>query len=273
MTYSLATLKYLRRNFLRSFGFTLLPAVLLGIFAQPLSMMQVIVSIGKKEHSYDSFLDIFKTINYIDKPLRFVFIVIVMVIAVLFVSILVGSTRQKMRYGSYMSGRARNFVGHINDNFLPVFKYMIVLFISLEMIAVLLSTFLYTSIKLFTNALPACIVSTVLFVLCELWFLAMTSLTIPNMTMKGYRLGKAMGMSVYQLNAKAFRVFFAMIWPFILLAAPLVLLIVFPFNYMKLVLAIFSVLFYWVLLTYISVLMYVVYFDAEELEREDQKGE
>lgn len=273
MTYSLATLKYLRRNFFRSFGFTLLPALLLGIFAQPLSMMQVIVSIGKKEHNYNSFLDIFKTINYIDKPLIFVFIVIIMIVAVLFISLLAGSTRQKMRYGGYMSGRTKNFLGHINDNFLPVFKYMLVLFVSLEMIAVLLSTFLYTSTKLFTNALPACIVSTVIFVICELWFLAMTSLTIPNMTMKGYRLGKAMGMSIYQLNAKVFRVFLAVLWIFVLLAAPLVLLIVFPFNYMKLVLAIFSFLFYWILLTYICVLMYVVYFDVEELEREDQKGE
>lgn len=273
MTYSALTLKYLRHNFFRSFGMTILPAILLGIFAQPLTMMEVIVSIGRKEKAYTSFIEIFKTINHVDKPLRFFVIVIVMILSVFFVSLLVGSTRQKMRYGSYMAGKTRNFLGHINDNFLPVFKYMIVLFVSLEAVSVLLSTFLYTSIKIFSNALPACIVSTVIFVICELWFLSMTSLSIPNMTMKGYGLGKSMGMSVYELSARMFRVFFAIFWVFVLCVTPMVLLMVFPFKFMPLVLTLFSVLFYWILITYISVLIYVVYFDVEEIEREDQKGE
>ncbi len=273
MTYSLATLKFYKRNFFRCMGFTLIPALLLGIFAQPFSMMYVIVSIGRKEQTYTSFIEIFRKINYVDKPLHFIFILFIMVLSVLFVSILVGSTRQKMRYGSYMTGKTRNFLGHINDNFTAVFKYVILLFVALEIISILLSTFLYTSVKLFKNALPACIVSTVLFTLCALWFLAMTSLAIPNMTMKGYGISKSIGMSIYELSARSFKVFFAMIWIFIILAAPMVLLIIFPFKHMNILLGVFSVLFYWVLINYIVILMYVVYFDVEEIEREDQKGE
>ena len=53
----------------------------------------------------------------------------------------------------------------------------------------------------------------------------------------------------------------------------MILLIVFPFKYMKILLGLFSVIFYWVIINYIIILMYVVYFDVEEIEREDQKGE
>ncbi len=254
-------------------GFTLIPAVLLGIFAQPFSMMYVIVSIGRKEQTYTSFIDIFKKINYVDRPWQYVFILFIAVLSMLCVSILVGSTRQKMRYGSYMTGRSKNFWGHINDNFLAVFKYTIILFISLEIVSILLSTFLYTSIKLFSNALPACIISTVIFAVCELWFLSMTSLAIPNMTMKGYGIGKSLGASVYELSARSFRVFFAILWVFILFSAPMILLIIFPFKYMRILLAVFSIVFYWVIINYVIILMYVVYFDVEEIEREDQKGE
>lgn len=273
MTYSLATLKYLRRNFFKSFGMTILPAILLGIFAPPLSMLDVIVSIGRKEHTYTSFIGIFKTINYVDNPLRFVFIILVVIVSVLFLSLLVGSTKQRMRYGSYMSGKTRNFLGHINDNFLPVFKYTLVLFISLEVVSVLLSTFLYTSIKLFSNALPACVISAIVFMIGEFAFLAMTGLTIPNMTMKGYGISKAMGLSVYELSARSLRIFFAILWVALIFATPLVLMVIFPFRYMSLLISVFSVLFYWVIITYVCVLMYVVYFDVEEIEREDLKGE
>lgn len=273
MTYSLATLKFYYKNFFRCMGFTLIPALLLGIFAQPFSMMYVIVSIGKKEQTYTSFIEIFKKINYVDKPWHYVLILFIMILSVLFVSLLVGSTQQKMRYGSYTAGMTRNFWGHINDNFFAILKYTVILFISLETVSVLLSTFLYTSIKLFSNALPACIISSVIFAICELWFLSMTSLAIPNMTMKGYGIGKSLGMSVYGLSAKSFRVFFALLWIAVILSAPMILLIVFPFKYMKILLGLFSVIFYWVIINYIIILMYVVYFDVEEIEREDQKGE
>lgn len=254
-------------------GFTLIPALLLGIFAQPFSMMYVIVSIGRKEQTYTSFIDIFKKINYVDRPWHYVFILFIMILSVLFVSLLVGSTRQKMRYGSYTVGRYKNFLGHINDNFIAILKYTIILFVSLEITSILLSTFLYTSIKLFSNALPACIISTVLFAVCELWFLSMTSLAIPNMTMKGYGIAKSLGASIYELSARSFKVFFAILWIFILLSAPMILLIIFPFKHMNILLAVFSTVFYWVIINYIVILMYVVYFDVEEIEREDQKGE
>ena len=109
MTYSLATLKFYYKNFFRCMGFTLIPALLLGIFAQPFSMMYVIVSIGKKEQTYTSFIEIFKKINYVDNPWHYVLILFIMILSVLFVSLLVGSTQQKMRYGSYTAGRTRNF--------------------------------------------------------------------------------------------------------------------------------------------------------------------
>lgn len=254
-------------------GFTLIPAILLGCFAPPFSMVDVIVSIGRKEQTYTSFIDIFAKINYVDNPWRFIVILVSFLISVLFVCLLVGSTRQKMRYGTYTVGRGKNFIGHINDNFLAVLKYSFLIFVALEVVTILLSTFLYTSIKIFSDALAACIVSTVLFAVCALWFLSMTSLAIPYMTMKGYGIGKALGASVYELSARSFRVFFAILWIFLIFSAPMILIMIFPFKFSRALMTFFSVIFYWVFINYVIILMYVVYFDVEEIEREDQKGE
>ena len=48
-------------------------------------------------------------------------------------------------------------------------------------------------------------------------------------------------------------------------------IIIFPFENMKFVLKALSCVFYWVMVSYLSVMTYIVYFDVEELEREDLK--
>ena len=160
---------------------------------------------------------------------------------------------------------------HLNDNFLPVLKYLLLLFVSLEILAILLSTFLYTTIRIFKNALPVCLILAFVFLLLEVLFLSMSLLTVPNMTMKGFGLFKAFGHSVYSLNAKIFKVFGSILWIALIMSIPMILLILFPFKGANYLLALFSFLFYWMLASYIGALVYVVYFDVEELEREDLK--
>ena len=58
MRYSKMTLSYIRHNFLKSMGIMLVPTVLLGILLNPLNVVEIIVSIGKKEETYHSFIDI-----------------------------------------------------------------------------------------------------------------------------------------------------------------------------------------------------------------------
>ncbi len=55
------------------------------------------------------------------------------------------------------------------------------------------------------------------------------------------------------------------------MSVPMIILILFPFKGSNYLLELFSFLFYWMIASYISVLVYVVYFDVEELEREDLK--
>ncbi len=271
MSYSKMSFDFIRRNFLRSMGVMLIPTVLLGILLQPMNIVEIIVSIGKKEETYHSFIDIYRKINGYTGAWRFSFIVITIVLSIIFLSLLSGFIRQKMRYGLDSRGKWSMIGSHLNDNFVPVLKYLLLLFLSLEVLAVLLSTFLYTTIKIFDNALPMCLILSFLFLLIELLFLAMSLLTVPNMTMKGFGLFKAFGHSVYSLNSKIIRVFFSIIWVAVLMCLPIVILIIFPFKGASILLALFSFLFYWTLASYIGVLVYVVYFDVEELEREDLK--
>ena len=271
MRYSNMTLGYVRQNFLKSMGIMFIPAVLLGILLNPLSIVEIIVSIGKKQGTYNTFLDIFAKINGYTSARRFILIIISIVFSTVILSLLSGLIRQKMRYGLDSKGKWSMIGSHLNDNFLPVLKYLLMVFVSLEVLAILLSTFLYTTIKVFKNALPMCLILAFVFILIELLFLSMSLLTVPNMTMKGYGLFKAFGHSVYSLSAKIFKVFGSIIWLVLLMSLPLIFLILFPFKGAHYLLLLFSFLFYWVLASYISVLVYVVYFDVEELEREDLK--
>jgi len=271
MSYSRMTLAYMGRNFLKSMGLMLIPTLIFGIFIQPLSMLEVIVSIGRKEQTYNSFLEIFKKINGFDHMWKFVFLAIALLLALVIISLESGYNRQNMRYGSVSRGIWKNAWTYLNDNFLSVFKYSIVILISLEVVAILMSTFLYTTIKLFRNALPMCIIVALLFILLEIYFIAVTILAIPNMTMKGFGLFKAIGQSIYSLSAKSIKLFFSVLWVAALLVLPMIFLIIFPFNGVKYLLAVFSVLFYWIMISYSCALTYVVYFDVEELEREDLK--
>ncbi|MDE5756408.1 MAG: hypothetical protein K2I23_04890 [Clostridia bacterium] len=271
MKYSKMTLSYVRHNFLKSMGIMFIPAVLLGVLLNPLNIVEIIVSVGKKEETYHSFIDIFRKINGYTGAWRFSFTIISIVLSIGFLSLLSGFIRQKMRYGLDNRGKWNMIGSHLNDNFIPMLKYLIMLLVSLEILEILLSTFLYTTIRIFKNALPMCLILAFVFLLLELLFLSMSLLTIPNMTMKGFGLFKAFGHSVYSLSAKIFKVFGSILWIMLLMSLPMVFLILFPFKGASYLLLLFSFLFYWVLASYIGVLVYVVYFDVEELEREDLK--
>ena len=269
MSYSKMTLDYMRHNFLKSMAALFIPAVLMGLLIDPLSLLDIVVSIGRKENTYNSFIDIFTKLNDFTGIGRLVLILFVLLVTIIFVSITSGYNRQRMRYGKV--GKLNNIGEFLNDQFVPVFKYALFIFVSLEVMAILLSTFLYTAIKVLKNALPACIILAALFLLIELFLIALSLLSIPNMTMKGYGLFKSLAQSVNSLSAKSIKLFFAMLWLIILLMLPTMFIIIFPFENMKYVLKIFSCLFYWVMISYLSVMTYIVYFDVEELEREDLK--
>lgn len=269
MSYSKMTLDYMRRNFFNCMAVMFIPAVLMGLLIDPLSMLEIIVSIGRKENTYNSFIDIFTKLNDFTSIGRLFLIIFVLVVTIVFVSVTSGYNRQRMRYGR--DGKLKNLGEYLNDHFLPVTKYALFIFVSMEVVAILLSTFLYTAIKLFKNALPACITLATLFLLVELYLIAVSLLSIPNMTMKGYGLFKSLAQSVNYLSAKSFKLFFAMVWLIAILMLPTAFMVIFPFNGNKYVLKILACLFYWVMVSYLSVLTYIVYFDVEELEREDLK--
>ena len=269
MSYSKSTLDYMRRNFLKSMAALFVPALLMGILLDPLSMLDIIVSIGRKENTYNSFIDIFKKLNGFTSVGRLFLIILVLMITIVFVSVTSGFNRQRMRYGK--DAKLTNIGEFLNDHFIPVAKYALFIFISMEMVAILLSTFLYTAIKVLKNSLAACIILSVLFLLIELYLVALSLLSIPNMTMKGFGLFKSLAQSATSLSAKSFKLFFAILWLMVLLMLQTTFIIIFPFENMKFVLKALSCVFYWVMVSYLSVMTYIVYFDVEELEREDLK--
>lgn len=269
MRYSKWALDYMRRNFLNSMAVLFIPAVLMGLLIEPLSMVHIIVSIGRKDNTYNSFIDIFTKLNNFTGVGRLVLVIFAIVVMIMFVSVTSGYNRHIMKYGKV--GKLNNIGEYLNDHFLPIAKYALFIFVTMELAAILLSTFLYTAIKVFRNALPACIIFSVLFLLIEIYIIAISILAIPNMTMKGYGLFKSLAQSVNSLSAKSFKLFFALLWMFILLMIPTALIIIFGFKGDRFVLTIFSCLFYWVLISYMSAITYIAYFDVEELEREDLK--
>ena len=269
MSYSKMTLDYMRKNFLKCMAMLFIPSLILGLLLEPLSILEIIVSVGRKDNTYNSFIEIFAKLNGFTGIGRLVLILFALLITIVTVSVTSGYNRQKMRYGT--ESKSLNIGEYFNDHFLPIVKYAVIIFISLELVAILLSTFLYTAIKLFSNTFAACLVLAIIFILLELYFISLTILCVPNMTMKGYGIAKSLGQSIYMIFSKSAKIFFGILWMMVLLMIPTIFIIAFPFEHMRIVLKIFSCLFYWVMISYLSVMNYVVYFDVEELEREDLK--
>lgn len=261
------TFGYLKQNFWRMLAYCILPALVLGLISSPVSLIRLLFS--EQLDNSVSFSEVFLAGTDLNKPYKIGVMILAFLLYAFCASACVGSVQHKMRYGHFYKFSAHNLFRLVNNNFLPVAKGMIVLMLLMELLGIVTTVFVFfwskvVTIKAATVAL--CAITVILFVGLFLFVAAMLILTIPNMTMRGFGLFKSIKLSWTASINKAGKLLPAVTLPVIIAYVPLVIVNAFDIMVLTQVL---DVLFYVFALMYYHVLMYVIFFDVENVETAD----
>lgn len=264
MAYLKATFGYLKDHFLRTLAYCILPAVLLGLASSPVSLINLLFS--RQLDRTVSFSEVFLTGTDLDKPYKLGVMILAFILYAICAAAYVGSVQHKMRYGHFYKFSVHNFFRLVNNNFLPVAKGMLSLMVLMELLGIVTTLFVFfwtkvIAIKALNIAL--CAITVVVFVGLFLFVASMLILTIPNMTMRGFGLFKSIKLSWMTCINKFKRLVLPVIVPVVIAYIPLIVVNAFHINVLSQIL---DVLFYAFALMYYHVLMYVIFFDLEDVE-------
>ncbi len=269
MAYMKSTFVYLKEHFLRMLAFCFLPALVLGLVSSPVSLVKLLFS--KQLDGNVTFSEVFLNGTDLNKPYKLVVMIVAFLLYAVFAAACVGSVQHKMRYGSFYKFNTHNFFKLVNNNFLPVAKGMIAFMVLLELLGIIATLFVFFWSKVIaakTAVIVLCTITVILLVGMFLFVASMLVLTIPNMTMRGFGLFKSIKLSWSTCINKIGYVVPAATLPAVIAYIPLIVVNAFDINVLTQIL---DVLFYVFALMYYHVLMYVAFFDLEDVEVADIK--
>lgn len=264
MSYIKSTFGYLKENFWRMLAYCILPALLLGLVSSPVSLVRLLFS-DQLDRTV-SFSEVFLTGTDLNKPYKLVVMIFAFLLYCVCAAGCVGSIQHKMRYGHFYKFSTHNFFKLVNNNFLPVAKGMITLMILMELLGIVTTLFVFFWSKVIAIKAVAIVLCTITVILFVGFFLIIASflvLTIPNMTMRGFGLFKAIKLSWATSVNKWKTLLPPVILPVVIAYIPLIIVNAFDVIVLTQVL---DVLFYAFALMYYHVLMYVIFFDLENVE-------
>lgn len=264
MSYMKSTFGYLKEHFWRMLAFCILPALVLGLVSSPVSLIRLLFS--EQLNSSVSFSEVFLAGTDLNKPYKLVVMILAFLLYSVCAAACVGSVQHKMRYGHFYKLSTHNFFKLVNNNFLPVAKGMLVLMVLMELLGIVTTLFVFfwskvVAIKAVTIVL--CTLTVIVFVGFFLIVASFLVLTIPNMTMRGFGLFKSMKLSWASSVNKWKSLLPAVTLPVVVAYIPLIVVNAFDVIVLTQIL---DVLFYAFALMYYHVLMYVIFFDLENIE-------
>lgn len=267
MSYMKSTFGYLKEHFVRMLVYCVLPALVLGLISSPVSLIKLLFR-AQLDKSV-SFAEVFLSGTDLNRPYKIVVMIFAFLLYSFFAAACVGSVQHKMRYGHFYKVNAHNFFKLVNGNFLSVAKGMLSLMVLMELLGVVTTLFVFFWSKVIPVHAVTLVLSTItvlLFVGLFLFVASMLILTIPNMTMRGFGLFKSVKLSWSTVMNKYKKVLPAVTLPVIIAYIPLVVVNAFDINVLTQIL---DVIFYLFALMYYHVLMYVIFFDLENVEVAD----
>lgn len=265
MRYTRLAFQYLIKNFWYLALATLVPAVVMGLFTEPCSMIQLFANFNFVELA--TFGDVFTAISELNWWSLLAGVFAVPIFSVFF-SIVCGLESKHMRWG-ILSGDG--LPRRINNNFLPVFELIIVFLLAMELYALICSLFTFLWVKVvqkFAVKLALTIIFNVVIFLVMLCIMVMFSLTLPIMSVSGLSLRKALAGSVTLLKGKYFKMLFAVVVPMLIPYAAMGAMAAFDFKWRGII----NIVIFIFIFSYYITLMYTTYFDIEDIDREDLKN-
>lgn len=270
MNYLKSTFRYLKDHFLRMFAYCIVPALVLGLISSPVSLVRML-----SQNQYDnnvSFSEIFLGATDLNKPYKIVIMILAFIIYAVFAAVCVGSVQHKMRYGHFYKINVHNFFKNVNGYFLPMAKGMLVLMVLMELLGLFTSIFVFFWSKVISVkwvAIGLCVATTIGFLAAFFFVASLLTLVVPNMTIRGFGLFKSIKLSSVTVLNNFAKIIPALVLPIVVAYVPLVIVNIFNVNVLSQIL---DILFYLFAFMYYHVLLYVVYFDLEDVKTE-QIGE
>ena len=269
MQYINSSFKYIGRHFLRMVLYFILPALVLGVANSPVSLIRLLTQTEYGDSL--GFDEVFLGASDLTDGWKIALVAVGFVLYVVFASAAVGSVQHKMRYGEFYPVSVRRFFRKVNANAIPVTLGMIALMLMVELLGFFVSVFVFFWIEVISDAAVQIAMSAITVVIAVVCFLICATLfvfVIPNMTVKGYRFFTAIKRSVPMAAAHFGKLLTAVVLP--TLGAYVLPCVAYGFD-IPVFKQIADILFYLFAFIYFHVLMYVAFFDIEDIEREDLK--
>ena len=276
--YFKSTIDYIKANWLSVLLHVLIPTALYTYFINPTSSFDYIME-NIKTLNPDRAIDVFLRINdssYWSNWQYIVFYVVVLIGTLVVFSSFIGNIQNKMRYGKTIYPGFMGVLKRTNENFFATIRAGIMLIIAMEFFALVMSLIIYFAIKVTSiAALRIIIVCFIAAIIIALMFygLAWVSCALPNMTMRNEGIFKSISRSMEMVGKKQIKIFLSLFIPIVVSYIPLIVCSAFDIVYDHLILTIIRYIvkfgFYLFSFAYYIILMYVVFFDINEIERED----
>ncbi len=269
MKYLKLTYSFLKHNSLKMFLYALAPALLYPLVYNPAGIFNFLMSSSSQD--VQSFGEIYKGIDSINGPGWILVFLLALIVGGVCLSAMAGSIQRRMRYGVEYRNSMGNFWNKVNSFFLPIVMITMVLTVLMQIFALLLSIFSFIWLKVASHAVFIVLtVITMLVLLFVLMFVLCTFITtFPNMTIKGFGIFKSLSISVSETISHIFNIMLAIALPFVGLIIPVLLVNLLHFPGSGLLQYIVNVLYYEAVLMIGLPLVYTIFFDINDMERED----
>lgn len=272
MKYIRMTLGYVKRNALELLLFSLAPSLLYALVIDPTKIFRFFLRAGNDD--FVSFQSVFLAFNDIRNPWWILLLIGVVVLASIPTGAMVAATERKMKYGDRLKPSVKSFFRSVNDCYIPTFVSVLCLMACFQLIILLMCVFVFLWLKLpYAAALTLSVTTAIVFGLICVFLASFATLCVPNMTVKGFSFFKAVKQSFIDTSGHIWRFFVALGLPLLVALVPMCLVSVFEFKGAFVLRFVFAWAFFLLAHIYYFPLMYVSFFDVEEMEREDLKKE
>lgn len=260
MKYIKLTLQYMYHNIWYVLLFAIVPALLLGFLTNPASNMEFI----RDFTNLHTFTEIFSTMSELNLKNFLIALPVFPILLVIF-SAASGIISKHMRRGIFNFNK---FFRSVNNNILYTLVAGFSLLLAFELVALLNASFATLWIRIFENGRVGLTLSIV--TMCVTWiilllFAAVSLLWLPTMSVTGLNPAKALSESFRSLKGNIWKVLIAIVLPLMIyfaICAPLSYFAV-PGRHI-----IYSLV-YMFMLPYALILMFSVYCEVNDIDRED----
>lgn len=278
MKYVKGTFKFIWNNLMSVLAHVIIPAIIYTIFIIPTSSFDFIVT-NFNNMNVTKFWEIFTIINDASKWYDWKYIIYfftIMIFTLVIFSSYIGKVQATMKYGRPYYTGFKGIFKRTNEHLFTTIKAGILVFVAMELFAMMMS--LLTSFVL--KITPLAWLRIILIIafgaiglICTFYILAWIICTIPNMTMRRIGMIKSIGMSTHMVAPVFTKVLGGILIPMIISYLPIIGFAALDIVFDNIVLTIsryaFNFIFYIFSFTYYITFMYVVFFDVNEIERED----